>query len=101
MTEKVKCEDCGFLSARRLNSRELVEAEDIFRDSGKAPHAYGDYAIADVPVCFNGSFPYYSFLWAKKLATAPAILLQTYFSAYPTGIAAANTKSSCVPWRAL
>lgn len=54
----VRCADCGFLAARNLNTRELDEAEESFRqdgtfppindEKGHNPHAGWESA----PVCF-------------------------------------------------
>ena len=52
MPEKVRCVNCGFLAARKLATRELVEAEDSFRESMELP-SYGNATIYDdKPLCF-------------------------------------------------
>jgi hypothetical protein len=51
----VKCADCGFLSVRHLETRELREAEGSYRETGEIPRDLNrpKQLYEDVPLCFG------------------------------------------------
>ncbi len=52
---EVKCADCGYLSLRHTNSRQLLDAEEQFRTTGNIPSPKKggiDLSYDDYPICF-------------------------------------------------
>ena len=59
MGDTVKCANCGFLAVRKIETRELVDAEDETRDNGHlAVTPHGHRPIYDGRlICFVQAFP--------------------------------------------
>jgi hypothetical protein len=60
----VKCADCGYLAVRNVESRELEEAEQKFREKGLLPMAGGEIGRPHerherMPLCFMGNVSLY------------------------------------------
>ena len=49
----VKCQECGFLTVRVRDTRELCESESDIRYSGKLPSQGGYYIYEERPLCFQ------------------------------------------------
>lgn len=53
----VKCAECGFLTLRHRESRELAEVEWATRETGSVP-TKGPYSLYErTPLCFERAFP--------------------------------------------
>lgn len=48
----VRCANCGYLAARAMQSRQLLEAEEGYRFRGENPIVANGNAYEDKPVCF-------------------------------------------------
>lgn len=53
----VKCTECGYLTFRHGESRTLVEAEEVTRQSGQVPTSQGVYLYEPRPICFRRAYP--------------------------------------------
>src|SRR5437660_377490 len=52
MQHSVMCRNCGFLAVRNAQTRELFEAEPLFRDQLEVPSDTGGVRYERVPICF-------------------------------------------------
>ncbi len=74
----VKCADCGFLTARNLQTRQLEEAEAIFRDKGKPAIIHDKDSLLGMgsrhegePLCFAQAYDLRSEFMAHTLKNNP------------------------------